>query len=86
MFYMLRHVNYNTCCMIIDVLYVEISACSITIHSCFAKISIFVVLFLSFSVVPTKNYVASRFVSGSTFSVSPYGEKANPKMRKKYKK
>ena len=63
------YVNFNTCC--------------ITIHLCCTKISIFVVLSSLIYVVSTQIYVAStqqiyvvsRFVSSSTFSITPYNEK-----------
>ena len=63
------YVNFNTCC--------------ITIHLCCTKISIFVVLSSLIYVVSTQIYVAStqqiyvvsRFVSSSTFSITPYSEK-----------
>ena len=40
-FYLLRHVNFNTCCMIIHILYVKICTCCITIHLCCTNIFIF---------------------------------------------
>ena len=82
------YINFDTCCMIM--LYVKICPCCTTNHLCYTKISIFVVLsFLIFVVstkisvvVSTKIYVAStqqiyavsRFVIGSTFSITPYSE------------
>ena len=56
-------------------LFMSISCC-ITIYLCCTKISIFVVLFsLIYAASTQKLYVASRFVSSSIFSTTPYSEK-----------
>ena len=67
---------------IIGVLYVKSSACCITTHLCCTIISIFDALSALIFVASTLIYVVStqqinfafKFVSGSTFSITPYSD------------
>ena len=74
------YINFNM--RIIGVLYVKSSACCIATHLCYTIISIFVALSALIFVASTQIYVVStqqinfafKFVSGSTFSITPYSE------------
>ena len=78
------YVNFNTGCMLIGMWYLKTFSCCITIHLWYTKISIFAVSsFLIFGIstfikcyMPTwQMFVVSKFISGSTFAIIPYGEK-----------
>ena len=75
------YVNFNICCMVIDVWYVKICTCYISIHLSYTKIFIFVVLYSIIFVIYIDFYLAAVIISMEMFSTQCQEKKENKKRK-----